>query len=43
MPDPVTAITASTIATLALQEFVESRAGELANSTLNDNPRIGDS
>jgi hypothetical protein len=30
MTDPVTAITASTIATLAFQEFVKSGAGELA-------------
>ena len=30
MTDPVTAITASTIATLAFQKFIESGAGELA-------------
>jgi hypothetical protein len=30
MPDPLTTITASTIATLAFQKFVESGAGELA-------------
>jgi hypothetical protein len=36
MTDPVTAITASTIATLAFQEFVKSSAGELAKKFTAD-------
>jgi hypothetical protein len=32
MTDPVTALTASAIATLAFQEFVKSGAGDLAKN-----------
>ena len=39
MADPVTTLTASTIATLAFQKFIDSAAGELAKKILHRGDR----